>query len=104
MPNPIYWQIMARRNRGFYGNANGDQIGYTQNGDSSMGRFTGYDRPRMGGDNQYDNRYPSVDDDRVRNMNGSPYMRTGGNYNGEQANGYPQQDGQRDFQIRKGGI
>lgn len=102
--NPIYWQVMARRNRGFYGNAGGEQIGFTQNGDSSMGRFVGYDRPRMAGDNQYDNRYPGVEDDRVRNMNGLPNMRTGGNYGGEHMNGYPAQDGQRDFQIRKGGI
>lgn len=93
MGNPLYWEIMLRRNRGFYGNAGGEQIGFTQNGDSYMGRFTGYDKPRMGGDNQYDNRYPYVDDDKVRSMNGSPNLRTGNEYGG-----------QRDFQIRKGGI
>lgn len=99
MGNPLYWEIMSRRNRGFYGNAGGQQIGYTQNGDSVMGRYG----PYMGGDNQYDNRYPHVDDDRVRRMMHDPQMRTGGNYDGGQMNGDYNGNGQRDFQIRKGG-
>jgi len=91
--NPIYWQVMARRNRGFYGNADGQQIGYTQNGDGYMGRLT------MTGDNQHNNHYPGIDDDRIRNAQRGGY---GGN--GQQMNGDYNGNGQRDFQIRKGGI
>ena len=103
--NPIYWQVMARRNRGFYGNADGQQIGFTQNGDSYMSR---YDQ-QMRGDNQHNNHYPGIDDDRIRNAQRGGY---GGNgqqmnagYNGSQMNGdYNNGNGQRDFQVRKGGM
>lgn len=102
--NPIYWQVMARRNRGFYGNADGQQIGFTQNGDSYMGR---YDQ-QMRGDNQHNNHYPGIDDDRIRNAQRGGYGGNGqqmnGGYNGSQMNGDYQQGSQRDFQIRKGGM
>lgn len=103
--NPIYWQVMARRNRGFYGNADGQQIGFTQNGDSYMSR---YDQ-RMSGDNQHNNHYPGIDDDRIRNAQRSGYgsgngQQMNGGYNGSQMNGDYQQGSQRDFRISKGGM
>ena len=103
--NPIYWQVMARRNRGFYGNADGQQIGFTQNGDSYMSR---YDQ-RMSGDNQHNNHYPGIDDDRIRNAQRGGYGGNGqqmnGGYNGSQMNGdYNNGNGQRDFRISKGGV